>query len=434
MLQIRRGLKNISKINYNNYLSPRSKLREPSAIRSLQPLLKIPGIISLGGGMPNSETFPIKEIYCKMKDGSTINICDEQNINDSLQYSSTQGLPKFIDQLETIQKKEHGYIEDRRICVTNGSQDGLSKAFDMLLDEKSTLLLEDTTYSGSIAYLRSLNCNLEGIQSDEFGMIPEDLNEKLDHWESKNPNKEKPKCIYIIPNCSNPTGITTTWERRKKIYDIALKHKILILEDDPYYYMQFELPRIQSFYSMDKYNGIVLRFDSFSKIVSSGIRIGFVTGVPYLIDKIELHSQSTVLHPSGISQSIVSSFLDHLENSLDNNIDDDRLYIGFNNYINHICRFYKIRRDKFIEKADKYLKETCEWKVPSGGMFVWIKIKNIKDSAKLINEKGVKEKIILVPGESFLIDNTKKSNFVRASYSSPKLDDFDEALKRLSKM
>ena len=198
--------------------------------------------------------------------------------------------------------------------------------------------------------------------------------------------------------------------------------------------MQFELPRIQSFYSMDKYNGIVLRFDSFSKIVSSGIRIGFVTGVPYLIDKIELHSQSTVLHPSGISQSIVSSFLDHLENSLDNNIDDDRLYIGFNNYINHICRFYKIRRDKFIEKADKYLKETCEWKVPSGGMFVWIKIKNIKDSAKLINEKGVKEKIILVPGESFLIDNTKKSNFVRASYSSPKLDDFDEALKRLSKM
>ena len=200
----RRGISNnkrwfSSTINYENYLSKRSKLRQPSAIRALQPLLSIPGMISLGGGMPNQETFPFRKITCEMLDGTIIDVCDEETIDESFQYSPTQGIPRLVKQLEILQQKEHNNnSENSRLCITTGSQDALGKAFDMLLDEDSSLIIEDPTYSGSLAYLKPMNCFLKGVKTDKHGMMPDELEHVLENWEHENIGKPKPKCISML--------------------------------------------------------------------------------------------------------------------------------------------------------------------------------------------------------------------------------------------
>ena len=452
----RRGISNnkrwfSSTINYENYLSKRSKLRQPSAIRALQPLLSIPGMISLGGGMPNQETFPFRKITCEMLDGTIIDVCDEETIDESFQYSPTQGIPRLVKQLEILQQKEHNNnSENSRLCITTGSQDALGKAFDMLLDEDSSLIIEDPTYSGSLAYLKPMNCFLKGVKTDKHGMMPDELEHVLENWEHENIGKPKPKCIYIIPTGSNPTGATMPISRKQKIYEIAVKHDLLILEDDPYYYMQFNEDeddgqnntRVQSFYSIDdnaENGGRVIRFDSFSKLISSGLRIGFVTGPTELIERIELHSQSTTLHTSGISQSIVASYFDYLKSwstngdGNDNMNEDDKMYQGFLKHVGKICAFYKHRRDVFLKSADMHLTGLCEWNNPSAGMFVWIKVNNCNDTLKLVKEKALDAKVIFVPGESFFSNgDVEPSNYVRAAYSTAGLDDMDEALKRFA--
>ena len=446
---------NTGKIDYGKYLSKRSKLRQPSAIRALQPLLAIPGMISLGGGMPNKETFPFRRISCEMLDGTVIDVCTENSLDESFQYSATQGIPRLVQQLEVLQKKEHDSdFENCRLCVTTGSQDALGKAFDMLLDEDSSLIIESPTYSGSLAYLKPLGCFLKGVVTDEHGMVvdgPGGLSQCIENWDKENVGKAKPRCIYVIPTGSNPTGATMSLERKHEIYDIAVKHDLLILEDDPYYYMQFDTNyddngsngRVQSFFSIDNKNkqngGRVLRFDSFSKLISSGIRIGFVTGPTELVERIELHSQATTLHTSGISQAICASYFDYLKtcstSALPCGLDgeDNLFYNGFLMHVKQICQFYQARRDVFIKSAESHLTGLCEWNNPSAGMFVWIKVKNCNDTGKLVKEKALDAKVIFVPGESFFADgDTNPSSFVRAAYSTASFDDIDEALKRFA--
>tara|TARA_B100000795_G_scaffold255487_1_gene227179 strand:+ start:599 stop:1204 length:606 start_codon:yes stop_codon:yes gene_type:complete len=188
------------------------------------------------------------------------------------------------------------------------------------------MLVEKPTYSGSLAYLQPTGTSLVGVESDDNGLIPASLEKILSNWETDHPKLQdpiRPKVLYTIPTGSNPTGASLTLARKKEIYQIAQTYNLIILEDDPYYWMQFVKDtnfkkgnedvkkdcRTPSFMSMDV-DGRVLRFDSFSKLLSSGIRVGFVTGPPELVERIEYHAQASVLHSSGISQALVSGLFD----------------------------------------------------------------------------------------------------------------------------
>jgi kynurenine/2-aminoadipate aminotransferase len=152
-----------------------------------------------------------------------------------------------------------------------------------------------------------------------------------------------------------------------------------LLEDDPYYYLQFH-NAIPSYFSLDV-DGRVLRFDSLSKIISAGFRIGWVSGASYLIDKIVLHSMASNLHVSGVSQALSLTIFK---------------YWGIDGFLAHtakVAEFYKSRRDSFLKICDKHLKGLCNWTIPSAGMFVWFDLKDISDSASLINEKAVEKKV-----------------------------------------
>eukprot|EP00742_Colponemidia_sp_Colp-10_P001881 GILJ01002012.1.p1 GENE.GILJ01002012.1~~GILJ01002012.1.p1 ORF type:complete len:434 (-),score=58.33 GILJ01002012.1:163-1464(-) len=410
-----------SAIDYDSFITPLAKRRPPSAIRSLEPLMSIPGMISLGGGLPNPAAFPISGFTIKLKEGEPIELTPSQVVA-ALQYSSTRGYGELLEwlkrhQIETHSPKYTGWDT----IVTVGSQDGLARAFDTLLDQNTSLLLEDPTYSGALAPLRPLQCNLVPVPTDGGGIIPSAMAQILDNWNSP---KAKPRVLYTIPTGQNPSGATLNNARRTELYQIARKHNLLILEDDPYWYLQLDnkpgQDRIRSLFSMDS-DGRVLRFDSFSKVLSSGLRMGWVTGPAPIIDKIQLSMQASILHNSTLSQIVTLALLNRWGTE------------GFQKHILSVQAFYRNRRDICVEYAEKHLKGLAEWTTPSAGMFLWLKLLGVEDSQELIQKRALEKKVLMVPGQAFS-PLQRPSPFVRASYSTASPEHMDEAFSRLAQI
>eukprot|EP01126_Amoeba_proteus_P000488 TRINITY_DN1013_c0_g1_i2.p1 TRINITY_DN1013_c0_g1~~TRINITY_DN1013_c0_g1_i2.p1 ORF type:complete len:315 (-),score=71.95 TRINITY_DN1013_c0_g1_i2:220-1164(-) len=304
--------------------------------------------------------------------------------------------------------------------VSNGSQDALFKAFDVLLEPgNSSLIVENPTYSGALAGLLPMRINLVGIDVDRDGMKVDDLEFLLKNWDQLHPCKPPPRVIYTIPTGQNPSGATLTNSRREKLYSLAEEHNLIILEDDPYWDLAYQEDKIKSFISMDRSHRVV-RFDSFSKICSAGLRLGFVTGPKCLVEIIQLHQQASGLHPSGISQMLLLKLLEHWGSE------------GFDAHVKKVREFYKERRDQILFFCEKYLrKELVEWEQPSAGMFLWLKVMGIEDTSQLILGEAVKSKILMVPGRAFS-PTSKPSPYVRASFSTVPRENLEEAIIRFS--
>ncbi|KAJ3117172.1 hypothetical protein HDU96_007725 [Phlyctochytrium bullatum] len=377
--------------------------------------LSVPGMISLGGGNPHPSTFPITGMSFKLRDGDVVEI-PESDVAKALQYSATNGLPDLVAWLKTLQLQEHKPpLQDVEICVGNGSQDILTKAFDIFLTEKDTLLCESPAYVGSLAYLRPLGCRLEEVEVDGQGLVPEALEKVLRNWPA---DLARPKVLYTVPTGGNPTGASTTYERKKRIYELANEFDFIILEDDPYYYLQYGNARAPSYLSLDA-NGRVLRFDSFSKVLSAGVRLGWVTGPPKLVERIVLHSQATLLHTSGVSQMVTYHVLNRWGHE------------GFRVHADQVATFYADKAKVFLEAAKKHLTGLAEWTEPTAGMFVWLKLA-VKDSSSLVAQ-AAEGKVLLVPGFEFF-PNPRVTPYARASFSTATASEIDTALARLAQV
>ncbi|KAJ3076460.1 hypothetical protein HDU98_002904 [Podochytrium sp. JEL0797] len=405
-------------MDYSKFISPLSARRKPSAIRSLAPLMALPGMISLGGGNPHPQTFPYVGLSFRLRSGELIEV-PEAELAQALQYSPTNGIPALVQWLKDLQVSEHKPPcgEHFEVCVGNGSQDVLTKAFDMLLSEGDTLLCESPAYVGSLTFLRPLGCKFAEVATDSEGLQPEALEHILSTW--KDPST-RPKVLYTVPIGGNPTGCSTILARKREIYRIASKYDIIILEDDPYYYLQFGETRTPSYFSMDV-DGRVLRFDSFSKILSAGVRVGWVSGPKPLADRIALHTQASMLHASGMSQMMVFKVLQHW---------------GIDGFLRHsatVSAFYAEKAKAFMQLAEKHLKGLAEWVEPNAGMFVWIKLLGVTDSSSLIKNKAMEKKVLMVPGFEFF-PNPKTTPYVRASFSIATTEQIDTALSRLAEI
>jgi len=427
-------------MNYAGYFTAESARRKPSAIRALQPLVSLPGMISLGGGMPNANLFPIKKISFTLDDGAVIE-STTADLNVALQYSPTPGLPDLVKRLKTLQTLEHNppaYAGGISVSVTPGSQDGLAKIFDMLVSEHDALLIEAPTYSGTLAALEAKGCKLVGVPTDELGLNPAALRAVLDGWDVAQ-DGHKPRVLYTIPTGANPTGASMSTERKQETYSIAQQHDLLIVEDDPYYYMQYAETRTPSFLSLDV-DGRVIRTDSFSKILSSGVRVGCVTGPKALVEQMDLHNQATIMHTSGLSQYAVLTVLRHW------GVGDPPAAAAagagaYPRWEAHLAKnnaFYLKQCDVFFEAAAKHLvgedgKALAEYKRPTAGMFVWIKLLGVEDSTQLIMTEAVEKKVLLVPGSAFF-PGAPKTQYVRAAFSVASHAEIETAMQRLGDM
>ena len=421
--------------DYDSFLTPTARRRQPSAIRALQPLLATPGMISLGGGMPNPSTFPFSHLRVGLSgdNAGTELTVDGDDLTAALQYSASTGLPPLTERLVNMARAEHqpppAANDTLKVHVATGSQDILVKAFEMLLTPESSLLVEEPTYSGSLAFLQPYGPRLVGVATDGGGLVPASLRAALEREGKDAPGR--PRVLYTIPVGANPTGGSLSLERKREIYALAREYDLLILEDDPYYFLQFgDGPRTPSLLSMDE-DGRVLRFDSLSKLLSSGLRVGYATGPAALVDRLELHTQATSLHTSGVSQALVLALLKHW--GAGDAADGDCGLGGFDAHVRGVARFYEAQCEAFLAAADTHLTGLAEWTAPSAGMFSWIKLLNgIEDSDALVMEKAVGKKVLLVPGTSFMPQQGTKTPYVRASFSTASPEQIDEALQRLA--
>ncbi|XP_047191882.1 kynurenine/alpha-aminoadipate aminotransferase, mitochondrial-like isoform X3 [Scophthalmus maximus] len=342
-------------------------------------------------------------------------------------------IPELLTWMKNLQKDLHNpptaaYTPEKGqmdMCVTTGSQEGLCKVFEMLVNPGDNVLLDAPTYSGTLAALQPLSCNLINVPSDQHGIIPTALKEVLSRWdpsEVHEPGSTAPRFLYTIPNGGNPTGASMTAQRKKDVYELARQYDMLIIEDDPYYFLQFDKqPWTPTFLSMDV-DGRIIRTDSFSKILSSGLRIGFVTGPKPLVERVVLHIQASTMHTSTFTQLMVSQLLHSWGRE------------GFLQHIDRLIEFYRKQRDAMITSADRWLKDVAEWHAPSAGMFLWIKLKGISDTQKLIMEKALEKEVLLVPGGVFMINSNEACAYIRAAFSLSSPEQMDEGFRRLSSL
>uniref|UniRef100_A0A3P8ZH26 Kynurenine/alpha-aminoadipate aminotransferase, mitochondrial n=1 Tax=Esox lucius TaxID=8010 RepID=A0A3P8ZH26_ESOLU len=421
-------------MNYARFLTAVSAARKPSAIRMLTELQlrSPPSLISLAGGAPNPNTFPFQSCSIQVKNGDTL-MFDETMMKRALQYSASSGIPELLSWMKTLQKDLHNpptanYTAENGqmdMCVTTGSQEGLSKVFEMLVNPGDNVLIDAPTYSGTLAALQPLGCNLVSVPSDQYGMIPKGLKEVLSRWDPADvhkPHSTIPRVLYTIPNGGNPTGASMTAQRKWEVYELARQYDLLIIEDDPYYFLQFDKvnktiitstkvrpgPWAPTFLSMDV-DGRIIRTDSFSKILSSGLRIGFVTGPKPLVDRVVLHIQASTMHTSTFTQV------------------DEPLLLTLKSLLSfRVIEFYRTQRDAMLSSADKWLKDVAEWHSPAAGMFLWMKLKGITDSQQLIMEKALEKEVLLVPGGVFMINSSDPCPYVRAAFSLSTPQQIDE--------
>lgn len=369
-------------------------------------------------------------------------------MSEALQYSDTPGIPTLLASLRELQITEHGTkspagklpypIEEMGIAVTTGSQDGLGKVFEMLLNPGDSLLVENPTYSGALAFLKPFGANLIGVDVDGDGLIPASLREAMESFKGR--EHERPKALYTIPTGQNPSGASTSAARRREIYDLACEYNFIIIEDDPYWYLRYgrevapapssssDSKTIESFnppndiptYLSLDINKRVLRLDSFSKVLSSGLRIGFVTGPKQFIDRMNLTSQATNIHTSGLPQVMLTRLLKHWGQQ------------GWEKHVKETKLFYAQRRDFFLSKVEEHLKGLVEYTTPDAGMFVWFKITGLgTNSRDLIEKKAVDAKVLMLPGEAFLVKKAEDNvMYVRAAFSTATDFEIEEALKR----
>uniref|UniRef100_A0A8C3KUP3 Aminoadipate aminotransferase n=1 Tax=Chrysolophus pictus TaxID=9089 RepID=A0A8C3KUP3_CHRPC len=374
-------------MNYSRFLTSVSAARKASPIRVLTELMQKspPSLISLAGGTPNPAVFPFKKATIATGHGNAVEI-GEDLMKRALQYSASAGIPELLSWLKNFQRNLHNpptanYSPERgqmEVCVTTGSQEGLCKVFEMLINPGDSILLDAPTYSGTLAAV-----SISSVESYQHGIIPNALKEILSTWnpeDTKNHSPPLPKFLYTIPNGCNPTGNSLTADRKKEIYQLARKYDFLIIEDDPYYFLQFEKPWAPSFLSMDV-DGRVIRTDSFSKVLSSGLRVGFLTGPKPLIDRVILHIQVSTMHTSTFTQMIISQLLQQWGEK------------GFLEHTDRVVEFYRTQRDAMLIAADKWLKGLAEWHPPAAGMFLWIKIKGVSDTQQLIMEKALQKEV-----------------------------------------
>ena len=375
---------------------------KPSAIREIFKSLTDKTIISFAAGNPSPLSFPVEKMHIIAND------IFENKAAFALQYGITEGYPRLRKQVaERLRAKFATGTEDDQTVITTGGQQGIDLTAKVLLNEGDTVICENPSFIGALNAFRSYNAHLVGIDLEPDGMNIELLESAL----KANPNT---KLIYIIPTFQNPAGITTSLKKRKAILALAEKYNAVILEDNPYGELRFAGTDIPTIKSLDK-NGRVVYCSSFSKILSAGMRIGFLCGPKELIQKVVVVKQVNDVHTNLFFQILASDFIERY---------------GLDDHIKEIRALYKNKCGLMLSELDKHIAGKAAYTRPEGGLFIWLTVKG--GNGDEIAKKAIANKVAVVTGSSFNPIQGGPSDSVRLNYSTPSDEEIIEGVKRLS--
>lgn len=377
---------------------------QPSAIREILKSTADPEVISFAAGNPAPEAFPVDEIRRISND-----ILQEEPIA-ALQYSITEGYPKLRNWLKEDMKEKGNFNQaDDELIITSGAQQAIETCAKIFCNEGETIICENNSFIGSLNAFRSYNAKLVGVEMDRDGMIPEKLEQAL---------KTNPRTafIYIIPNFQNPTGITTSLERRKAILELAYKYNVLIVEDNPYGDLRFVGIDIPTIKSMDT-KGHVIYAGSFSKVLSPGLRVGYMIATKTIVSKATVALQTSTVHTNIWAQMVAYRFVTQVD---------------FEAHLERLREIYKKKCDLMLNSLKFSMPRSIDFTEPEGGLFLWGTLPCGDMNAFV--KAAIAEKVAVVPGSAFLMDEKQPCLSFRMNYSTPTDEQIEEGVAILSKV
>jgi len=378
-----------------------------SAMRDLMAITARPEVISLAGGLPDTSSFP-PETFAAM----TTRIASE-SVAKALQYGPTEGLDETKDCIAEVMAAEDMSVDREDMIVTTGGQQVIDLVTKALIDPGDVVVAEAPTYPGAVPTFSSYQADVVQVEMDADGMRIDLLEETLDRLER---DGRRPKFIYTIPSFQNPAGVTMSLQRRCRLVEVAHERELLVLEDNPYGLLRYEGEPVPTLRRLD--GGVyVMYLGTFSKILSPGIRLGWVVAPPPVLEKINLGKQGADLCTSTLSQLIVQAYFEESD---------------WREYVDSLRDIYRARRDAMLDALAEYFPPQAEWTRPRGGLFIWATLPDFIDTTDLL-ARALRDNVAFVPGAAAYLDGRGRQS-MRLNYSSQTGDEIREGIRRIGKV
>ncbi len=395
--------------HFQELFSHRAQQMKASDIRELLKLVQEHDIISFAGGLPNPLAFPkeeIKEIVADIL---------EKEYGSVLQYGPTEGIKPLRQQIAQRMQKKGIKCEDTDVLVVTGSQQALDLVGKVFLNKKDIVIASAPSYLAGLSAFLSYEGKVEQTPMDSQGVLTDVMRDRIHAIHRHGGNI---KFIYALPTFHNPAGVTMPEKRRKEMLDIAKDYDLLIVEDDPYSELRYTGKDIKPIKAFDE-EGRVIYTSTFSKILTPGLRVGWIIADPEINRKLTIAKQATDLCTSTFNQYIAYEYM-------------ARGYID--KHIPKIKELYGRKMKIMLEALKKYFPKSVKWTEPEGGMFLWCSLPNAgKTDTREMLKDALVQKVAYVPGSGFFVDGSGK-NCMRLNFTHPSDEAIPIGVKRLAKV
>lgn len=380
---------------------------QSSDIRDAFKLAERPDIISFAGGFPDPQSFPAAAAF-----EAAAQLAAEGGPS-ALQYGPTEGLYEMRAAVAERMREHGAEVDPEQVLITSGSQQGLDLAARVFLDPGDRLAVEQPAYIGAVSAFRHSGAELIGIPVDDDGLRIDLLEEAL----RKARAEGRPvKALYVVPDFQNPTGVTLSADRRRRLAELAEQHGFVIIEDAPYAALRFEGTAPPPVYSFDR-SGRTIYLGSYSKIFMPGFRLGWVAADRAVIAKMAIAKQGMDLCSNSFGQRLIAEC-------------ERRGLVSA--HVERLRGIYREKRDRMLAALNEQFPSEFSWTYPNGGFFVWLTLPEGLDAKLLLAEAVAEEKVAYVSGQAFYVDGSGR-NTVRLAYSQSDLEQIDEGVRRLAR-
>lgn len=381
---------------------------ETSAIRELFKLLGKPGIVSFAGGFPDSAMFDVEGL----REASRLALDEEPG--GALQYGATEGYDPLRGQLSAFMKTKGVAVDPSGLIVTTGSQQALDLLGKTLISPGDKVIVEGPTFLATIQCFRLYGAQLISAPIDPSGVKTDELEKLI--------AEHKPKFVYLIPTFGNPSGATLTLERRKKVLEMAVKHNTLIVEDDPYgdlYFGEAPPPSLMALTAqVPGSRDLVVHCGSLSKVLSPGLRIGWMIAPAELLAKATMCKQFSDAHTSTFAQATAAQYLK-----------SGRMPATLAN----VREVYGQRARAMGAALKRELGDAIEFTQPGGGLFFWARLTGAGGrvaDANVFAKRAIEKLVAFVPGAPFFAEKPDVAT-LRLSFATANVEKIEEGIARL---
>ncbi len=392
---------------YAGLFAERTRVMRSSAMRDLMAVTARPDVISLAGGLPDTSTFPPQTFAAQMTRIA------QESAAEALQYGPTEGFEETVDCIAQVMAAEGMLPDPEDVIVTTGGQQAIDLISKTLVDPGDVVICEAPTYPGAVPVFCSYQADTVQIECDEDGMRIDELEVALGRLDSEG---RRPKFVYSVPSFQNPAGVTMSLERRRRLVELAQRRELLVVEDNPYGLLRFGGEPLPPLYQLDG-GDFVIYIGTFSKILSPGIRLGWMVAPPPVMEKVVLGKQASDLCTSTLTQYFVREYF------ADGN---------WREYIASLVEIYRARRDAMLEALRQHFPAEATWTEPEGGLFIWATLPEYIDTEDLL-AKALREDVAFVPGRAAYVDGRGRSS-MRLNFSGANEDEIREGIRRIGKV